>query len=310
MSNNNEFGLLLKALREQYGWRHADVAREADIHFKNRKGIEADFANSRLNALENGKKINLNIDEIHALADAFLLTPLEKKEFFLLAMRSNSHTLLGDERNHIEVFNDLQNLLAEIRQPAYVCDAYGDVVLGNLLVAEFLGISMDYINKGRDNPEYYNMLYVIASKESGYSKLFDAHTWQLTLARNIQFIKRISLQHRHKDSFQECLSRLFKTTPLIETYWKKSPNPDVQYSNVERYRHLNSHYGTLEYVATVSPKVTQCGELYLTIYSATNDNAQALITDTYNQLKSQISDMCIYGADWPKPDMFEDTDEN
>lgn len=312
MNNKNAFGLLLIALRELYGWTQQELADRADVFFKKLLGPDADFDVYRVNALENGKKKNVNINEIRALADAFSLNPLEKEKFFLQAMKINSHTLLGDERNHIEVFNYLKDIISKIRQPAYIYDAYGDVVAGNLLIAEFLGISMEYINTAKDNPEYFNILHIIASEQSGYSKHFDKHTWQATLERNVQFVKRISLQYRYKKSFRDCLSRLFEI-PLIKTYWEnkpKSSQSDVRYSNVENYTHPHPIYGTLEYTAKVSSMMTQCGELYLTVYSATNDNTQALITDTYNQLKNQVSDMYMYGAVWPKPDMFEDANEN
>lgn len=308
-----EFGELLLALRKAYGWSQQKLAEEAGIHYERIKGIKPSekiiFAVKRVQDLEKGSKVNVDPDAFVALADALRLNALEKKEFFLAAARVDAAKMLGGERNHDEVYTFLKDFISTARQPAFVCDVYGDVILANLLITEFLGIPPTYIDEAQEKVEYYNMLYVICAEESRYSSLFSSAEWLKVVERNVQFLKRISLRYRHKTSFTQCLNRLLKLK-VFKACWEAEPDSgmSVNYSDVEQYSYKHPKHGDLQYTATISSMTTQCGELYLTVYSATNENTAQVFDVLYKELEKVLppgNTMCLELAPWPKLDMLE-----
>src|SRR5512134_1831882 len=122
----NEFGELIAALRQDFGWTQASLSEFAQVE------------EAVISQIERGVKKHFEPELLFSLGNAFQLTTLERREFFLAAsgldqkqiVRQPSAAMSTDVFNARKALDKMVDMTRQVRLPAFLCDVYSDVICG------------------------------------------------------------------------------------------------------------------------------------------------------------------------------------
>ncbi len=265
---HEDFGALVRALRSQ-GPQYRDGARTTQARLG--EAIHRDEA--YIGRLERGEIAHLHTDLLLALADAFNLTTLERKEFFFAAVGVEDDAIVEDENAAIaedkSTSTALDDLIAHAEQiplPAFIVDAYADMVAANHAVLRMFEVSEATVEQVVHLPAGMNMMHFLFSPRIGFRALVGDDIWNAVGLNNVLFFRRASLRYRHTAYFKHLLDAL-TAIDTFNTCWGMSffvnDYLDAYYTPYE-YQH--DTLGDLRYYGVDVPETTRFGDLYLVNY--------------------------------------------
>jgi len=286
--NLYDFGQLVKTLRkssvDENGNRWTRKSLSKAIH----------LTTNQLGRLERGDRKYLDNQTLQLLADSLQLSNLEKKEFMMAAIGLTDEELYCREEP-ISQLNDLIDTMENLQIPAYIIDAYSDIVAVNTTILKLYQIIPELIDFARDEPVGLNMLYFIYSPELGYKEIVGSD-WRESADLSLLFFKRTSLRYRHTEYFNYIIKELLREKQFYIDWY--SSHRFHEYSDItyERFNYRHPIYGPLKYIATETAIHTQKGDLYLVIYNP----ADSTTTQSFSRIKSEHGNRAHRLAEWPE----------
>lgn len=285
--NNNEFGMLLQALRknstDENGNRWTRDSLSAAIH----------LSRSQLGRLERGDRKYLDNQMLKLLANAFKLTIFEKREFLLAAAGISDDQLYGHEQPEKQL-DQLLSQTYKLQVPAYILDVYGDMVAVNSSILALYQVTPDLIDGAYDHPVGMNLIYFVYSQQYGLRNLLNAE-WREVADMAMLFFRRSSLRYRHTPYFNYIFKALLKEEQFdIDWYTSQrlDNHSDLTY---EELNYLHPQYGNLNYVVTETAVNTSKGELFLIIYNPADNETVKVFSGLLREYGKGIHRL----ASWP-----------
>ena len=285
--NNNDFGLLLQALRknsiDKKGNRWTRDSLSETIH----------LTRSQLGRLERGDRKYLDSQILQLLADAFKLTNFEKREFLQAAAGISDDQLYGHEQPENQL-DQLLSIMNKLQVPAFILDVYADLVAVNSSVLVLYQVTPDLISYANKIPAAMNFVYFVYSEEFGLKSLLGSQ-WREVADMAMLFFRRSTLRYRHTPYFSYLFKALLKEEQF-DIDWYTSQRLDNHYDlTYEQLNYMHPHYGSLNYVATETAINSSNGELFLIIYNPTNKETVQVFSDLHREYGNSILRL----ASWP-----------
>ena len=292
--NRKEFGQLIATLRQDLGWTQFNLAEIADVD------------EAVISQMERGVKKYFEPELLYNLANAFQLTTMERRELLLAASGLDARQMVRQPSSQVktDVFHPqrtlgkLMHLTGQLRLPAFVLDAYGDVIAANYIVMALFQISMDWAMEGRELPGGYSMIRVTFGQDL-VTRNMVSENWDVYAVNTMRAFREISLRYRAKPYFKYLIKSFRNPNefPLFDRYWKmvSSLEPDKE-SNNDLFTYEHIRFGSLKYLVTSSVTVTPYGELYLVHYLPADHHTNEII----EQLAQEHGQDVAAFAPWPE----------
>jgi len=282
-----DFGQIVKFLRKKTSdkkgnpWTRESLSKHLHLSI------------NQLGRLERGDRKYLDRQTLKILADAFNLTPIERKEFLIAAAgitnEDYSYYITPEEQ-----LKDLLDALNKIWSPAIVIDAFQNLVAANKPYQDLFMVTQELIDYGRQNPIKLNLLYVTYAEELGLRDLVGPY-WREVALIQIHHFRRTSFRYQHHDYYKLLVDELFKL-PQFDIDWYASHRaPFDKYQQYLRYNYEHPAYGPLNYIGTVTIVNSMYGELNLIIYNPIDFATSAVF---FQLARSEIRQI-VRLAEWP-----------
>jgi len=234
--------------------------------------------------LERGKRSFVRPLELIQLANAFELTELERKEFFL-AGSGVSNTEIFRKDIGTEIQQHLINYLHKIRLPAFLTSPFSDVIAYNMIIADLYGLNIEKLEKFQTLGVPNNFIWYLLSPDSGFFELGKkSSNWEDIIISNMQFFRRASIHYRTHSYWTKLVENVFLRDKSIakrfEKYWDLARQRENLDCNAGRhYRLFNEDIGgSISFLALVTEEITTSASLYLTVYTPTDRNTALVFT--------------------------------
>ena len=291
--NRKEFGELTSALRQDLDWTQFQLAEYAN----------ADEA--VVSQIERGVKKHFEPELLFQLANAFQLTTLERREFFLAAsgldqkqiVRQISAATNTDVFNARKVLDKLIELTGLVRLPAFLCDVYSDVIAANQIVLSFFTVPPSFVEEAEHLPGGYNT----ARFNFGKDLIARSHimaNWDNYALNSMRAFRENSLRYRAKPYFKY-LMKTFRNPieyPLFDRYWKmvSSVEQDKE-SNTDYFSFQHDEFGEIKYISSSTVTITSFGELFLVQYLPLDAHTSQI----FESLTQRAGPGVVQFASWP-----------
>lgn len=289
-----DFGELVAALRQDLGWTQSQLAEYADID------------DAVISQIERGVKKYFDPDLIFQLANAFQLTTLERREFFLATsgldqkemVRQPSAATLTDVFNDRKTLDKMVEVTGQVRLPAFLWDVYGDVIAANNTILSFFRVPAEYVEKSGQIPGGYNMCRFNFGKELVARSLV-IDNWDQFALNAMRAFRENSLRYRAQPYFKY-LMKIFRNQteyPLFDRYWKlvSSIEQDKEI-NTDYYSFRHSEFGEIKYLSSSFASITSFGELILVQYLPLDRNT----SQVFEELVQSAGQAARTFAPWPE----------
>lgn len=259
------FGHLLAALRRE----HTD---EQGHHWTQRQLAElANMSEVAIGKIERGERV-VRSDELAALADALMLTTNERMEFFLAAVGNNQHHRGNAPQSASAVLESMITRMEGMRLPAFILDAYCDVLAANAITTCLFNLTPNQIaSMYNATPIQANMLRFVFSPEFDYRSVMRDH-WHAYLFRNMMNFRTMTLRYRATPYFSYLFRELDKWS-LFQEYWQITKFKLHDYFTDYEEIHLYTPHPYGQHLAFFSSNfraLTSHGELYFCTYIPQN----------------------------------------
>lgn len=285
--NRQEFGQLVAALRKEV------FLESGDRYTQGMLGEDTGIGVNVIGSIERGGKAKFEDDILVKLADALKLTSWERQEFYLAGAGVETRFIENQGDEQLTTRKGLVKMLEGIQVPAFVKDAYGDVVAANELVIRFFGISENVVVQGRDYLGSYHMINLLFHSEGFARKIYGDVTWERIVIQNINDIRRTSLRYRHTPYWQ-ALFTFLKKRPKFKSYWDITRAEKFGNGIDPIIQSGTSAFGRVNYISIASPSITPFGEVYLVVYIPKDLETMSLFMKIA-KTGTQIHKL----ADWP-----------
>lgn len=282
------FGQLVAALRKE----HSD--EEANVWTQEKLGEETGLGALLIGKIERGEKASLDADILVKLAAALHLTSMERREFFLAATALENHALAREDGDPEEMLAFLLRVIKELPMPAFVYDAYLDIIAANGVMLQFLGLKPEALRRMAASSSGANVMRVIFAPETGFRDLLGAQ-WHATVARNIQFFRSTTLRYRASARFARTLKALRKLR-WFKRYWAETHFEEGDDCwHLEHYDYRHPTCGRVTYLALAIPAITHINKLYLTLFVPANGRTAQAFADIGAEVGAEVHRF----APWP-----------
>lgn len=292
--NRQEFGELVAALRQDMGWTQFQLAEYSDVD------------HAVISQIERGVKKFFEPELLYCLANALQLTTLERREFIFAAsgldetqvVRPPSASMRTDGFDPEKIVQRMVALTAKIRLPAFVVDAYGDVVAANYIMLAFYNVPGSMIDNASKVPGGYNVVRINFSRDL-LARQQITDNWDGYALKSMRSFRENSLRYRaHR--YCKYLMKSFRNReefPFFDRFWKlvSSTEQDKDLA-VDHFEYSHKDYGPINYVASTTTVITAYGELFL----VQNVPLDANTDDIFTQLKSRAGFEAARFAPWPE----------
>lgn len=292
--DRREFGKLIATLRMDLDWTQFQLAEYT----------QADPA--VISQMERGVKKHFEPDLLFRLANAFHLTTLERREFFLASsgigekqiVRQPSAADTTDAFDVEKMLRKLIDLAGQLRAPAFLLDVYCDVIAANRAALAFFEVPPAMLEDAARIPGGYNVIRLTFGREL-VTRAHITDNWDLYAFNTMRAFREMSLRYRAKPYFQYLINAFRNPVdyPLFDRYWKlvSSMEQDKQ-GNFDHFAYQHSSFGPLQYASSSTVLLTPYGELFLNQYSPLDDHTAGL----FEQLCLQAGPGVIRIAPWPR----------
>ncbi len=288
--NLTEFGLLVKTLRnnsvDEYGNRWTRESLSEAIH----------LTPNQLGRLERGDRKYLDTQTLQLLAKCLNLTNHEQKEFLFASVGLTDKELFNQEEPQVQL-NNLVTLMGNIQIPAFVIDAYGDIVAVNSPILNLFLITPDLIDYAKSIPAGLNHMNFVYSSDLGFKHIIGPR-WRQIARTQILLFRRSSLRYRHTDYFNYIFKILQREKQFDIDWYSSHRDPEQFDAAYQRFEYDHPRYGPLCYVATETIINTKKGDLSLILYNP----ADAATNSVFDKLKGTNNNVRRL-ASWPEKKM-------
>lgn len=258
------FGHLLAALRREHMDEHGDYLTQRQL------AQAANMSEVAIGKIERGE-CGVHSDELAALANALTLTTNERMEFYLAAV-SGHHHLTHTAHTATSAFESMLTRMAGMRLPAFILDAYCDVLAANAITTRLFNLTPNQIASMQNTaPIQSNMLRFVFSPEFDYCPVMREH-WHGYLFRNMMNFRTMTLRYRATKYFSY-LSRELNKWPLFQEYWQLTKLKMHDYFTDYEEIHLYTPHPYGQHLVFFSSNfraLTAHGELYFCTYIPQN----------------------------------------
>ena len=291
------FGKMVAALRQELGWTQSNLAQHTGLDI------------SIVSQIERGVKKGLEPDLLICLADAFRLTTLERKAFFLAStgvgneqiVRSPAPMPPGDLSTAEKSLNRMVGLVETLHVPAFLLDVYSDVLAINYVAFAFFQIPLELMADAPNIPGGLNAVRLVFGKDMVARSHF-LSDWEYYAISTMRFFREASLCYRATPYFKY-LMKAFQDPveyPLFERYWRMVSSVEQDREGTyETFSYDHGDFGHLSYSVSTTVCVTTHGDLLLNQYNPTDSVTKAL----FDQLVAQNGTGVIPVAPWPEKQM-------
>jgi transcriptional regulator with XRE-family HTH domain len=295
--NRRDFGELVSTLRVDLGW--------TQFQFSEYVGIDV----AVISQIERGVKKFFEPELLFSLANALQLTTIERNEFFLAAsgleekhlLRQPAAGIATDVFDAKKILDRMINLTARIMLPAFMVDAYSDVIAANYMMAAFYSVPAALVEDAAKLPGGYNTTRLNFGRDLGWRKQITGD-WDAYAVNSMRAFRESSLRYRATPYFKY-LMKTFRNPveyPLFNRYWKMvSSTEQDKDMNLDHFQYEHYEFGPLSYIASVTVAVTSFGNLYL----VQNLPLDSHTDEVFGQLKTKAGQGVICLAPWPEKSM-------
>ena len=295
--NRKQFGELVAALRQDFGWTQFQLAEYAELD------------DAVISQIERGVKKHFEPEHLFQLVNAFQLTTLERREFLLAAsgldqkqiVRQPSAATATDVFNVRRALDKMIELTEQVRLPAFLVDVYGDVIAANNMILSFFKVPVQYLEQVDKIPGGYNTARFNFSKDLvARSHVID--NWDQYALSSMRSFLENSLRYRAQPYFKY-LMKIFRNRneyPLFERYWKMvSSNEQDKEASTDHFSYRHDEFGQIKYISSPTVSITSFGELFLIPYLPLDQST----SQVFEQLAQQAGQGITRFAPWPEKHM-------
>ena len=288
-----DFGELVAALRQDLNWTQSQLAEYADLD------------DPVISQIERGVKKFFEPQLLFQLANAFQLTTLERREFFLAAsgldqkemVRQPSAATLTDVFDVNKTLDKMIEMTGQVRLPAFLWDVYGDVIAANNIILSFFRMPPEFIQDAGQIPAGYNVCRFIFGKELVARSLI-IENWDQFALNSMRAFRENSLRYRAQPYFKY-LMKIFRNQneyPLFDRFWKmvSSIEQDKEV-NSDLYAYHHSAFGEIKYISSSVVSITSFGELLFVQYLPLDRHT----SQAFEELAESVGQGAAAYAPWP-----------
>lgn len=273
------FGHLLAALRREHTDEQGNYLTQRQL------AQSANMSEVAIGKIERGERV-ARAGELAALADALKLTINERMEFYLAAVSGNQRHRVHSSQQASSVLESMISRMEGIRLPAFILDAYCDVLAANAMTTSLFNLTPSQIASMHNAaPIQSNMLRFVFSPEFDYRPVMREY-WHGYLFRNMMNFRTMTLRYRATPYFSYLFRELNKW-PLFQEYWQITKLTVHDYSTDYEEIHLytpHPYEQRLTFFSSNFRALTAAGELYFCTYipqNAETHHAFAWIGEQY-----------------------------
>lgn len=277
--NRKDFGELVAALRKDLNWKQSQLSQIANID------------EPIISQIERGVKMHFEPDLLFKLANSFQLTTQERKEFFLAAsgleqsqmVRQPSLQSATDTFNARKVLDRMIEMTVQIRLPAFLCDAYGDVLVANNMILMFYKVPPAVVESAASTPGGFNTIRINFGKDM-VARNQVGDNWDQYAVKSMRAFRENSLRYRGQPYFKYLMKHFRNPAeyPLFDRYWKMvSTFEEDKDSNLDYFYYHHREYGHLNYMASSITSSTSVGELYLIHNTPCDEHTKHIFDQLY-----------------------------
>ena len=296
--NRKDFGELVAALRQDFGWTQFSLAENARLDV------------AVVSQIERGVKKFFEPELLFQLANVFQLTTLERREFLLASsgldqreiVRQPSAAMSTDVFNIRKVLDKMIELNGQVRLPAFLADVYGDVISANNLILSFFRLPPEFAEGAEKIPGGYNTVRFNFSKDL-VARSHVVDNWDSYALNSMRTFRENSLRYRARPYFKY-LMKIFRNQheyPLFDRYWKmvSSIEQDKE-ASTDSFSYRHHEFGQIKYISSATTAVTSFGELFLVQYLPLDEATSRI----FEQLAQQAGQGAVRFAPWPEKRML------
>jgi transcriptional regulator with XRE-family HTH domain len=297
--NRKDFGLLVSTLRQDLDWTQFQLAEYANVD------------EAVVSQIERGVKKYFEPELLFCLANTLQLTTLERREFFLAStglekkqlVRQPTMATNTDVFNVRKILDKMVNLTGQVRLPAFLVDAYNDVIAANNIILSFFQIPPTVLETASQIPGGYNTIRINFGKEAVMRNQI-VNNWDSFALNSMLAFRESSLRYRAQPYFKY-LMKAFRNPieyPLFDRYWK-------MVSSLERDKEINLDYFSfsherfedVKYMASSTVTITSFGELFLVQHLPLDERTSR----AFEQIAKETGQDVIRIAPWPVKNFLE-----
>lgn len=265
--NQNEFGALVRALRED----HLDE----DAHKWTRKKLSEEMSKypgvvlnvEAIGKIERGERSYITPQELVALSNALQLTTVESQEFFYASTGTdNILSRAHDNQPSEQILKKLTGDLQGSHIPFFICDQFNDIVAANQAIIRLVQFTPEKIREAAEHPIGFNTLRIVFDPAIDYKNLIGQEVWEPLALFEIQWFRGDTLRYRNHPYFKYLLKHLLKFNEFRwrwrEVYWAQ----EDWYGHYQVYSYDHPQGGKIRYGATHSRVLTPAGSLTKIMY--------------------------------------------
>ena len=287
--NLTEFGQLVKTLRNNsidgFGNRQTRENLSEYIH----------LTPHQLGRLERGDRKYLDTQTLQFLAESFNLTNLEQKEFYSAAVGLSDSVLYSQVKPATQL-NNLITLIERLQVPAYIVDAYTDMLAVNTSALKLYQITPDVLEYARNIPLGFNIINYLYSSALGIKDVIGYSNWRETANLFMLFFRRSTLRFRHTEYFNYIMKLLLKEKQFDIDWYSSHRYTDLADMAYQYIAYKHPLYGLLNYFGTETVINTNKGNLYLLIFNPSDAATHSLFAKLLRETKQTATRL----APWPE----------
>jgi transcriptional regulator with XRE-family HTH domain len=285
------FGQLVRELRKTTSDAHGNRWTRETLSKHSHLSID------QLGRLERGDRKYYDHQTLALLAEAFRLTPAEKREFLIIASGIIDVDLYH-RLDHKKQLETLINIASNMLVPVFIVDAFQDLLAVNRSCLGLMGIDEERVVFARQQKVGFNNLYYIYSSTLGFKDLIGPSWREIALLQIYKF-RRSSLRFRHHDYFKLLINELLKETQFDIDWYSANRHTLHHYSEYENFNYEHPLYGPLKYITTETRIETFQGELQLYAHNPFDDQTNRI----FEKLNQSDNPKMIRLASWPDKDL-------
>ena len=243
--------------------------------------------------IERGERVKLDADILLALAQAFGLTTLERREFFAAVTEIEDIDASLHRSDPNEILQELIDTFQSVQLPAFIHDPFFDMIAINSLFKTFHSVPQDAKN--------YLSFFFNSNKTT---KRLSQQTWHSYAMRNLLQFRYMTLRYRYTDYYQ-WLFRDLCTSPYFREIWAQCLYiEDDHHSQVKTYDYLHQEFGPISYAVTSTSTLTPYGLLYLSVVIPKGQHSWKTVVQLVETCPLYIQRINA----WPNPTIYHPTD--
>ncbi|HEX7556264.1 MAG TPA: helix-turn-helix transcriptional regulator, partial [Leptolinea sp.] len=253
-----------------------------------------------LQKIEQGRQKNLSREMVLNLANALNLTTRAKVVFFQTSLGIKDSEFIKSTVSPQETLGELAYTLFQLQTPAFVADAFGDIVFSNRAIPVVYRISENQLA----NPQLlsqYNINRILFSPEFDKQRAMLGENVHDFSRRMILLYKMMTLKSRNHWCFQRLLPELNRFS-LFREHWQSPNFHNEDVFNMYNVFHLkHPQLGSLKYLLTVHQTLTASGDLY--VYNFLPMDAHT--AEVCQRVIKRVGTGVVPLSSWPKPNAPE-----